>query len=224
MTVVVDWVQAHLGFLPPQVLVVIVSMLPVIELRGGIPLARLLMLPLWQAIVFSAIGNILPIPFILLFVEKVFDWLRPTKLFGPLVEKLEKRALSKSDGIKHQEGRVLGPCALRRDPASGDRRLDRLACGLAPQDRYQEGLAGDPSRDCDRLDDHVADFVWRVCNVNRNADDIGRQLYELFCFHPAPYAAEKQSESATGWESPIFLRGIHPDGMNREMCEKGLSH
>ena len=103
MTVVVDWVQAHLGFLPPQILVVIVSMLPVIELRGGIPLARLLMLPLWQAIVFSAIGNILPIPFILLFVEKVFDWLRPTKLFGPLVEKLEKRALSKSDGIKKAE-------------------------------------------------------------------------------------------------------------------------
>ena len=103
MTVVVDWVQAHLGFLPPRVLVVIVSMLPVIELRGGIPLARLLMLPLWQAIVFSAIGNILPIPFILLFVEKVFDWLRPTKLFGPLVEKLEKRALSKSDGIKKAE-------------------------------------------------------------------------------------------------------------------------
>ena len=103
MTVVVDWVQAHLGFLPPQILVVIVSMLPVIELRGGIPLARLLMLPLWQAIVFSAIGNILPIPFILLFVEKVFDWLRPTKLFGPLVEKLEKRALSKSDSIKKAE-------------------------------------------------------------------------------------------------------------------------
>ncbi|MEE3437948.1 MAG: small multi-drug export protein [Lachnospiraceae bacterium] len=103
MTVVVDWVQAHLGFLPPQILVVIVSMLPVVELRGGIPLARLLMLPLWQAIVFSAIGNILPIPFILLFVEKVFDWLRPTKLFGPLVEKLEKRALSKSDGIKKAE-------------------------------------------------------------------------------------------------------------------------
>ncbi len=103
MTVVVDWVQVHLGFLPPQILVVIVSMLPVIELRGGIPLARLLMLPLWQAIVFSAIGNILPIPFILLFVEKVFDWLRPTKLFGPLVEKLEKRALSKSDGIKKAE-------------------------------------------------------------------------------------------------------------------------
>ena len=36
-------------------------------------------------------------------MEKVFDWLRPTKLFGPLVEKLEKRALSKSDGIKKAE-------------------------------------------------------------------------------------------------------------------------
>lgn len=103
MTVVVDWVQAHLGFLPPQALVVIVSMLPIIELRGGIPLARLLMLPLWQAILFSVIGNIIPIPFILLFVNKVFDWLRPTKSLGWLVEKLEKRALSKSDGIKKAE-------------------------------------------------------------------------------------------------------------------------
>ena len=103
MTVVVDWVQAHLGFLPPQVLVVIVSMLPVIELRGGIPLARLLMLPLWQAILFSAIGNVLPIPFILFFIRKIFDWLRPTKLFGPIVEKLEARALRKSDGVKKAE-------------------------------------------------------------------------------------------------------------------------
>ena len=106
MTVVVDWVQAHLGFLPPQVLVVIVSMLPVIELRGGIPLARLLMLPLWQAIVFSAIGNILPIPFILLFIKKIFEWL---SRFGPtekIVRKLEDRAAKKSDAL--EKGEFLG--------------------------------------------------------------------------------------------------------------------
>ncbi len=103
MTVVVDWVQANLGFLPPQMLVVIVSMLPIIELRGGIPLARLLMLPLEQAILFSVIGNIIPIPFILLFINKIFDWLRPTKAFGWLVEKLERRALSKSEGIQRAE-------------------------------------------------------------------------------------------------------------------------
>ena len=92
MQVVVDWFQTNLGFLPPQLLVTLVSMLP-----------RLLMLPLWQALLFSAIGNILPIPFILFFIEKIFDWLRPTKHFGGIVKKLEARALGKSDGIQKAE-------------------------------------------------------------------------------------------------------------------------
>ena len=99
MQIVVDWVQANLGFLPPQALVVICSMLPLIELRGGIPLARILMLPLWQAIFFSVLGNIIPIPFILLFIERIFDWMRPTRLFGGIVKKLEARALSKSEFV-----------------------------------------------------------------------------------------------------------------------------
>ncbi|MDO4804899.1 MAG: small multi-drug export protein [Lachnospiraceae bacterium] len=103
MEIVVDWVQAHLGFLPPQVLVAICSMIPLVELRGGIPLARLLMLPLWQAVLFAVIGNIIPIPFILLFIERIFNWLRPTKLFGGIVRKLEARALSKSEGIQRAE-------------------------------------------------------------------------------------------------------------------------
>ena len=103
MQVVVDWFQTNLGFLPPQLLVTLVSMLPLIELRGGIPLARLFMLPLWQALLFSAIGNILPIPFILFFIEKIFDWLRPTKHFGGIVKKLEARALGKSYGIQKAE-------------------------------------------------------------------------------------------------------------------------
>ena len=97
------WFSTHFSFLPPQLAVLLVSMVPLVELRGGIPLARLLMLPLWQALLFSAIGNILPIPFILFFIEKIFDWLRPTKHFGGIVKKLEARALGKSDGIQKAE-------------------------------------------------------------------------------------------------------------------------
>jgi uncharacterized membrane protein len=78
-------------------------MLPLVELRGGIPFARLLMLPLPEAILFSVIGNILPIPFILLFIDKVFDWLRPTRHFGGFVQKLEDRAMSKSSGVSKAE-------------------------------------------------------------------------------------------------------------------------
>jgi uncharacterized membrane protein len=92
-----------LGGLPPILIPFIISMIPILELRGGLIAASILNIPMWKAIGVCIIGNILPIPFILLFVERVFDWLRPTKLFGPLVEKLEKRALSKSDGIKKAE-------------------------------------------------------------------------------------------------------------------------
>jgi calcium/proton exchanger cax len=51
----------------------------------------------------SVIGNILPIPFILLFIDKVFDWLRPTRHFGGFVQKLEDRAMSKSSGVSKAE-------------------------------------------------------------------------------------------------------------------------
>ena len=99
----VQWFASHVSWLPPQAAVFVISLFPILENRAGIILAFMLQLPLWQAILFSAIGNVLPIPFILLFIRKIFDWLRPTKLFGPIVEKLEARALRKSDGVKKAE-------------------------------------------------------------------------------------------------------------------------
>ncbi len=103
MNVIVEWFQTHLGFLPPQALVTIVSMLPLVELRGGIPLARLLMLPMREALFFSLLGNLIPLPFILLFIRKIFDWLRPTKGIGTIVRKLEEKAMNKSDKIGKAE-------------------------------------------------------------------------------------------------------------------------
>ena len=99
----VQWFASHVSWLPPQAAVFVISLFPILENRAGIILAFMLQLPLWQAILFSAIGNVLPIPFILFFIRKIFDWLRPTKLFGPIVEKLEARALRKSDGVKKAE-------------------------------------------------------------------------------------------------------------------------
>ena len=99
----VQWFASHVSWLPPQAAVFVISLFPILENRAGIILAFMLQLPLWQAILFSAIGNVLPIPFILVFIRKIFDWLRLTKLFGPIVEKLEARALRKSDGVKKAE-------------------------------------------------------------------------------------------------------------------------
>lgn len=103
MDTFVQWFSTHLGGMPPQLAVTLTSMLPIVELRGGIPLARLLELPLFQAVFFSVLGNIIPIPFILLFIRKIFDWLRPTKHLGKLVTRLEKRALNKSGSVSKAE-------------------------------------------------------------------------------------------------------------------------
>ncbi len=70
-----------------------VSMIPVIELRGAIPIGVGLGLPYLVSVSVSLIGNILPVPFIILFIKAIFAWIRKVmpKLDG-FVTKLEQRA------------------------------------------------------------------------------------------------------------------------------------
>ena len=89
--------------MPDWLIVGIVSMVPLIELRGGMIAAALLGMPLWQGILFCLIGNIIPVPLILLFITPIFGWLKRTKLFRPLVEKIEAKSMGKSDKIKKAE-------------------------------------------------------------------------------------------------------------------------
>ena len=89
--------------MPNWLIVGIVSMVPLIELRGGLIAAALLGMPLWEGILFCLVGNIIPVPFILLFITPIFNWLKTTKLFRPLVEKIEARSMGKSDKIKKAE-------------------------------------------------------------------------------------------------------------------------
>ena len=89
--------------MPNWLIVGIVSMVPIVELRGGMIAAALLGMPLWKGILFCLIGNIIPVPFILLFITPIFNWLKTTKLFRPLVEKIEARSMGKSEKIKKAE-------------------------------------------------------------------------------------------------------------------------
>ena len=56
------------------------SMLPIIELRGAIPMAFALELPWFQAYLISVIGNLLPVPFILLLINFVLKWMSNSKI------------------------------------------------------------------------------------------------------------------------------------------------
>ena len=104
MESVVHWFAENMpSFFTPEMAVFFVSMIPILELRGGLLLATILKIPMIQTILICVIGNIIPIPFILLFIRQIFKWLKKTNLFRPLIEKLENRAMGKSDQIKRYE-------------------------------------------------------------------------------------------------------------------------
>lgn len=90
-------------YVSKEVVVFIISMIPILELRGGLIVASLLQVPITTAVPLCIIGNIIPIPFILLFIKQIFKWMKKIKLFRGLIEKLENRAMSKSDNIKKYE-------------------------------------------------------------------------------------------------------------------------
>ena len=78
--------------IPKELTVFVISLMPVLELRGGLVAARLLEMDVLRAFFFCFVGNMLPIPFILLFIRKIFDWMRKWKHFGKIIVKLEEKA------------------------------------------------------------------------------------------------------------------------------------
>ena len=77
----------------------LVGMTPVLELRGAIPLGVAAGLPPLTACAAAILGNIVPVPFIMLLVRRVFRWLRKTAFLGPKIDWLERRA--------HLKGRMV---------------------------------------------------------------------------------------------------------------------
>ena len=71
----------------------LVAMVPVVELRGAIPFGVVRGLNLWTAIIASVLGNLVPVPFIILFIRRICAWMRAhmPKLDG-LVTRMEKKA------------------------------------------------------------------------------------------------------------------------------------
>ena len=79
----------------------LISMVPVFELRGAIPVGYRSGLNIWVAVAVSIIGNLVPVPFIIIFIRRIFSLLRRVnRRFDGLVTRLEKRAENKSDVVK----------------------------------------------------------------------------------------------------------------------------
>lgn len=100
MTGLVEWFMEVLHGLSGELVALIISMVPLLELRGGLLAASLLNVSILKAVPLCILGNVIPVPFILLFITPIFTAMKKTKLFRPLVEKIEKKAMSKSDKIE----------------------------------------------------------------------------------------------------------------------------
>ena len=83
---------------PPWVVAFVISLLPVLELRGGLIAAAILKMEVWQAFLVCGIGTLLPILFILLFIRQILDWMKNTKLVR-LADRLEQKAERKLKAI-----------------------------------------------------------------------------------------------------------------------------
>lgn len=85
----------------------LVSMIPIIELRGGIPFGVALGLPYHRAFIAAVIGNIIPAPFIVVYIRRIFEWMRRhIPRLNHLVDRLEQKAHLK--GQKVQKYQYLG--------------------------------------------------------------------------------------------------------------------
>ncbi len=88
--------------IPPILIVFLISVLPVLELRGGLIAAAILHIDWSLAFPICLLGNVLPIPFILLFIKKIFEFMKRKGILKGLVERFEKKAESKSEDAKNK--------------------------------------------------------------------------------------------------------------------------
>ena len=100
MDAVLQWFMEALKGLSGEWVAFIISMVPILELRGGLIAASLMNVDILRAVPICILGNIIPVPFILWFVTPLFNALKKTKVFRPMVEKLEARAMGKKDKIE----------------------------------------------------------------------------------------------------------------------------
>jgi len=80
---------------------ILISMVPIIELRGGLPIGIASGLSFPSAYIASVIGNLIPVPFIILFIRRIFLFIRKHfPKFNSFIDKLEAKAHLKGKKVK----------------------------------------------------------------------------------------------------------------------------
>lgn len=88
---------------PDELIAFLISLMPVLEIRGGMIAARLMEIDFLKAFVICYLGNMLPIPFIILFIRKIFDFLRRFKFFEKIIVRLERKTEKNKEKVLRYE-------------------------------------------------------------------------------------------------------------------------
>ena len=96
-------VEGYANLLSKEGLVFVISMMPVLELRGGVLAGYFMNLPLLTTSVLGVLGNLVPIPFILLFMEKIFEFMEKHNILTSFMRALRTRAQHKSKALVNAE-------------------------------------------------------------------------------------------------------------------------
>ena len=94
-----EWITSFFAGWNHELAVFIVSMLPVVELRGAIPFGVSLGMNWGLVYILSVIGNMLPVPFIIRFFRPIINYLKNTKAFGKMATRLHERSMKKSENV-----------------------------------------------------------------------------------------------------------------------------
>lgn len=94
-----------------------IAMVPVIELRGALPIGVGMGLSPEMALIVSLIGNMIPVPFVLLLIRKILEWMHRFRLFDRFANFLEEKADKYGDNIVKYE--MLGLFLLVAIPLPG---------------------------------------------------------------------------------------------------------
>ena len=130
-------------------------MVPILELRGGLLAASVLNINITRALWICIIGNIIPVPFILLLITPIFNWLKQTKTFRPMVEKMEARALSKREQVEKYE--FWGLVLFVGIP---------LSAGCTARHEIQKSISGGAAGNRTGISDHVHRVLWTAGRVD----------------------------------------------------------
>ena len=120
----------HLASMWQELLVVFgISMVPVLELRGAIPIAIAYDIP-WQiAYLLCVVGNMFPVPFIIAYMKPLFGFIRRSKLFVKLIDWLEARTMKKAETVlKYFHERDCHVMVATHDMQLAKKMSDKYAC------------------------------------------------------------------------------------------------